>query len=211
MTSAVQEKGRQVLSTPDRIVETATHMFLQLGYGATSMSALAKGCGVQKASLYHHFESKEAVLFACFQSGYSETVERMRLVLHDRDRPHAERLDLMIDEIYNAIVHSAAGRMAPVIAETTGRVPEIAQRFNDEFMEEMHRIILQFLSEGMEAGAFARFDLDAMDHAVFGIPVNLTLCRSMFVSIDELQERMEVETVKAHHMTILRTLLQLPA
>jgi len=201
------EKRTDELSTHDRIVETATALFLDNGYSGTSMSALAKACGIQKASLYHHFESKESVLFACFEQGYQETVQRMREAVARQDLSYEVRLEMVLDEVYNAIVESGAGRMAPVVAETTGRIPEVAQRFNDEFIEEMHEVFKCFASNGMEAGAFDAFDLDALDHALFGIAVNLTLCRSMFSRFPDLEERYAVETVKAQHHKVLRKLL----
>ena len=209
MARPQQDKGKDVLPTHDRILETATALFLKQGYGGTSMNALAKACGIQKASLYHHFQSKEAVLFACFQRGYQETVERMRAAADRADISFADRLDRVLDEVYNAMVESGAGRMSPVVAETTGRIPEMAQRFNDEFIEEMHTAFRAFAAKGMEAGAFDRFDLDALDHALFGIAVNLTLCRSMFASFPDLEERYAVETVKAQHRMVLRKLLGL--
>jgi AcrR family transcriptional regulator len=198
-----------LVPTPDRIVETATELFLENGYAGTSMSALSKACGIQKASLYHHFESKEAVLFACFQRGYAETVERMRTAIKRDDLTHEQRLQLVVDEVYNAIVESGAGRMVGVVAETTGRIPEVAQRFNDEFIEEMHDLFKAFATDGMASGAFEAFDLEALEHALFGIAVNLTLCRSMFSQFPDLEERYSVEAVKSQHLLILRKLLGL--
>lgn len=96
-------------STADKILETATALFLAQGYAGTSMSALAKACGIQKASLYHHFDSKEAVLFACLQSGYSDPVDRMRAAAMDKERSFADRLEPLIDAVYGGIVESDVG------------------------------------------------------------------------------------------------------
>ena len=126
------------------------------------------------------------MLFACFQTGYTETVERMRQAAERTDLSFQQRLPIVINEVYNAIVSSGAGRMAPAVVETTGRIPEVAQRFNDEFIEEMHEIFEAFAKGGMKAGEFEPFDLGALDHALFGVAVNLTLCRSMFAKFPTL-------------------------
>lgn len=205
-------KGQKILggvTTPDRILEKATQLFMENGYAGTSMSMVAKTAGIQKASLYHHFESKEALLFACFQDGYAQTVSRMKSVANDDDLNFQERLTLVLDEVYNGIVHSQAGKMVVVVAETTGRIPEIAQRFNDEFIEEMHDIFMAFAEAGMDAKEFERFDLNALDHALFGIAVNLRLCRSMFERFPALEQRYDIEAVKGQHLLILRKLLGL--
>lgn len=49
--------------TRDRILEAAREMFVEHGYEATTMRAIAKRVGHTPTAIYHHFRSKEA-LFA---------------------------------------------------------------------------------------------------------------------------------------------------
>jgi AcrR family transcriptional regulator len=50
-------------SSRQRIVATARALFMERGYASVSMQQIADATGLRKASLYHHFKSKEA-LFA---------------------------------------------------------------------------------------------------------------------------------------------------
>lgn len=194
-------------STAERIVGIATALFLEKGYAATSMNSIAQACGIQKASLYYHYENKEAVVFACLQSGYADHVDQMRAAATNEHLTYADRLKPMIDAVYGAIVESNAGRMSTIMSEMTARFPELAQRFNDEFMEEMQDILRQFVEGGMDAGEFDQMDPMTLDQALFGVPVHLTLCRSMFAGTDLIQKRYEIEDTKNHHMIIMRKLL----
>ncbi|MFM7570973.1 MAG: TetR/AcrR family transcriptional regulator [Betaproteobacteria bacterium] len=47
----------------DRILARAVEAFAQTGYAAASMAMLAQACGVSKATLYHYYPSKQALLF----------------------------------------------------------------------------------------------------------------------------------------------------
>src|SRR5207245_11085651 len=47
----------------ERILETATHLFLTRGYGATSIEGVAQRARVSKRTIYHRVDDK-AVLFA---------------------------------------------------------------------------------------------------------------------------------------------------
>jgi AcrR family transcriptional regulator len=47
----------------ETIKSIAGDLFFRQGYFATSMSDIAKGCGIQKASIYYHFPGKEELLF----------------------------------------------------------------------------------------------------------------------------------------------------
>jgi AcrR family transcriptional regulator len=48
---------------------TAAQLFRDRGYDATSVSDVARALGLTKAGLYHHFESKEALLFEIMMYG----------------------------------------------------------------------------------------------------------------------------------------------
>lgn len=211
MARPARKKGEALVSTADTIVETATTLFMAQGYSGTSMSALAKTSGIQKASLYHHFESKEAVLFACLQSGYADHVGQMRETATDSTLSYRERLKPLLDAVYGAIVESNAGKMAPIVAETTGRFPEIAERFNDEFMAEMQVIFRAYVEGGMQAGEFDAMDPETLDHALFGVAVHLTLCRSMFNGFEIADTKYDIATVKAHHLAIMSKLFGIDA
>jgi AcrR family transcriptional regulator len=47
----------------DEVVKVALRLFLDRGYDNTPMSLLAKKLGLTKAGIYHHFPSKEDLLF----------------------------------------------------------------------------------------------------------------------------------------------------
>ena len=48
----------------DAIVTAAARFFAERGYAAVGMRDVAEAVGVRGASLYHHFASKEEILFA---------------------------------------------------------------------------------------------------------------------------------------------------
>ncbi|MBV8940061.1 MAG: TetR/AcrR family transcriptional regulator [Alphaproteobacteria bacterium] len=51
----------------DRIVDSAAHLFLTQGYGATSVEAVAKRAGVSKRTFYHRFADKAELFGAVVQ------------------------------------------------------------------------------------------------------------------------------------------------
>jgi AcrR family transcriptional regulator len=58
MSTKAQEIGRV-----EEVVEVALRLFLERGYDNTPMSLIAKRLGLTKAGIYHHFASKEDLLF----------------------------------------------------------------------------------------------------------------------------------------------------
>jgi AcrR family transcriptional regulator len=56
-----------------RILEAATHLFLDQGYGSTSIEAVAARAGISKRTFYHRFDDK-AALFAAVVHGIIEKI-----------------------------------------------------------------------------------------------------------------------------------------
>jgi len=61
---------------PSQILKAAYGIFLEQGYGAASMDAIAREAGVSKATLYAHFTSKEE-LFAAIVGSACLAFERL--------------------------------------------------------------------------------------------------------------------------------------
>src|SRR5438128_7718775 len=57
------------------LCRTAAQLFRDRGYDATSVSDVARALGMTKAGLYHHFESKEALLFEIMMFGLERVKE----------------------------------------------------------------------------------------------------------------------------------------
>ena len=55
-----------------KIMVVAKRLISHKGYCNTSISDIAKGCALQKASIYHHFDSKEAIATAILNSCVDE-------------------------------------------------------------------------------------------------------------------------------------------
>lgn len=46
------------------ILDAAASMFAEKGFDGSSISQIAKSCGVSKALVYHYYQSKEAILYS---------------------------------------------------------------------------------------------------------------------------------------------------
>jgi AcrR family transcriptional regulator len=58
------------------IRENAVQAFARLGYASASMADLATACGISKATLYHYFDSKDALLFECLND-YTQRLDQL--------------------------------------------------------------------------------------------------------------------------------------
>lgn len=79
----------------DRILALAVEAFANTGYAGATMALLAQTCGVSKATLYHYFPSKQALLFEALDRYTQRLVLIVEGVASRADSPeHALRSTL---------------------------------------------------------------------------------------------------------------------
>ena len=74
---------------------TAAQLFRDRGFDATSVSDVARALGLTKAGLYHHFESKEALLFEIMMFGLDKVRDEVLVPIRAIRDPE-ERLRQLI-------------------------------------------------------------------------------------------------------------------
>jgi len=94
---SAERRKREIAETRQRILDAARDLFVENGYEATSMRAIAKRIEYTPTAIYHHFESKEALLTElCTQDFRSLAVAFQRI---GRVEDPVERLE-RIGEAY---------------------------------------------------------------------------------------------------------------
>ena len=74
-------------TTKQGMLDAALELFSVQGYEATSISQLAEAVGIRKASLYSHFENKQAILDALIQTTIGEYEKHSIFANADWDDP----------------------------------------------------------------------------------------------------------------------------
>ncbi len=63
--------------TRRHILSTATNLFAEHGFDATSIETILRACDISRGALYHHFGSKEAVFTAVVEAIEEELVGKL--------------------------------------------------------------------------------------------------------------------------------------
>jgi len=81
--------------TRDQIIETAAQIFRQKGYHGASMEDVARAVHLKKASLYHHFSSKQEILLQILDRALELLLEKITPIT-SQNIPSDKKLRLMI-------------------------------------------------------------------------------------------------------------------
>ena len=110
------------------VVEAAWRLFMEHGYGATSMDAVARAAGVSKATLYAHFTGKAEL----FSAVVVAECRRIAPILDEGevDRlPAREALIRIARRFLDLLLSPAALAAYRVVVAETPRFPELGRAF----------------------------------------------------------------------------------
>ena len=157
--------------TRDQILEAAAQIFGKKGFHAASMQDIASAVNLQKASLYHHVNSKQEILLALLDQALDLLIEHMEGVL-GQDVPADIKLRRAMQVYLKTLAEnrelSAVLLFEHRSLEDNLRVEHFPRR--DRF-EKLWRVIIQ---DGIDVGIFAPMDVAQVTRALLGV-MNYTL------------------------------------
>ncbi|WP_032399077.1 TetR/AcrR family transcriptional regulator [Rhodococcoides fascians] len=144
---------RQVRTRQRRedIVANAANIFAREGYSNVGMRDIADAVGIKGASLYHHFPSKEDILFAICLTVTQEPAEE-NLPLLDAAGTPIERLSSLVRA---HLVHLNRRRVEYIVGlhELASLTPEHRTVIED-YRRQYQRRVRDVITAGMRSGEF---------------------------------------------------------
>ncbi|GAB3543812.1 AcrR family transcriptional regulator [Actinopolyspora lacussalsi] len=134
------------------LLSMAARMFATRGVAATTMREIADEAGILSGSLYHHFDSKEAMVDEILREYLNAQLERFRRVVDAGHDPHTTVGEL-IHEAFAAL-HRHRWAMA-VLHNEAGYLAGF-DRFGyiDTANRDFERIWVRVLRQGQRTGVF---------------------------------------------------------
>ena len=88
-----------------RLCAVATHLFARHGYGPVSVNQVCALSAVSKGAFYHHYASKDALLFGIYEPLLALQLQHLRDIVL-RPEPASERLrHIAVDVVLTSIEH----------------------------------------------------------------------------------------------------------
>lgn len=201
MGETLGKRGLNKARKREEIVAIATRSFLERGYAATSMSAIADELGGSKTTLWSHFSSKEELFVAVVDNRVECFAHEVECALDINHFSTATLRELCLRLIEQLLTSSAARLYALVVSEG-GRFPEIKQAFFTRGPARVHTKMHQFFASRFDEPAAAELSRIVL-FALFGFrsdalitPSSPTIGeREQFV--DSLIARLELDDMGA--------------
>jgi AcrR family transcriptional regulator len=151
---AFADRRRDPDGKREAILRTALTLFLERGYGGTSLNDVAQHLKITKPALYHYFRNKEDILLECYRWGCM----LIREFLDDiaaQTGPGLTKVTAFINS-YTSVISADFGR-AVIRLDDNELSPEGRAEVRS-YKKEIDRRLRSFIQEGMEDGSIIQCD-----------------------------------------------------
>ena len=126
-----------VIDSRQEILRTAARLFQQRGYDATSMNDVAAALKLSKGGLYHHFQSKDEILFEIMNHAMEITQERVLSPVRSIADPE-ERLRALIRLHIEVVLSPRDREITVMLHENHPLPPALRKRINSRKKDYIH-------------------------------------------------------------------------
>ncbi len=146
------------------ILDKADEVFLEEGFQAASMSAIAARVGGSKGTLYNYFASKEDLFLACVTRQCEDLRTQMSSLAAEKGsvRETLTRVGQRYVEVVSS--DNVVRRFRMIVAEAE-RAPELARAFFETGPAQGRTLLAEYIERATQAGELAADDpVRAADH-----------------------------------------------
>jgi AcrR family transcriptional regulator len=167
-----------MISAPDsgareRVLDAAVELFAQQGYDGTSVTQVITRAGVAKGGFYHHFASKEALLYEVYGDLIGRQLDAMDEI-RGRRLPAAETLRALIHDL--VVTTAASARPALVFWREMNKLGDERTAQYRQQRRRYHDTVRKLVRDAQTAGEFAAVaSADTVTFTIFGFVNELPL------------------------------------
>lgn len=157
----------ELIDTRSRIVAAAVALFAEQGFDATSVNQVVARAGVAKGALYHHFESKDDLLYEV----YRELVDRQLSGLDVVVARGLEPADTLRAIVRDMVVTTAERvQEAKVFFRESHRLGDANQQRVRAARRRIHDAVTELVRAAQQDGRFAAVAVPEMvTFTIFGV------------------------------------------
>jgi AcrR family transcriptional regulator len=162
-----EQRSESPVGTRQRIVAAAVSLFAEQGFDATSVNQVVVRAGVAKGALYHHFASKDDLLYEVYRELVDRQLAGLREIL-SRNLPPADTLRELIADL----VITTAARLgeAKVFFRESHRLGDANQARVRAARRSIHDAVTELVRSAQAAGEFATVaSAEMVTFTVFGV------------------------------------------
>lgn len=157
LSSPPSRREANRLSRREAILDVAKGSFLNQGYAAATMSAIAAELGGSKGTLWSYFPSKEALFEAVIERATEEFRYQLTVVLNPADDLEAA-LNRFCRQYLTRVMSADGIALHRLVVAETSRFPEVGKIFYERGPRQTHLLLAGFIADAQQHGRLQDID-----------------------------------------------------
>jgi AcrR family transcriptional regulator len=156
-----------VRQTRERVLDAAVELFARQGYDGTSVAQVIAKAGIAKGGFYHHFASKDELLYEVYGDLITRQLAAMEEILARREPPAQTLRALILDLVSST---AASSQQALVFWRELNRLPDERTAQYRRERRRYHDSVLRLIRRGQADGHFSAVaSPDVVTFTIFGL------------------------------------------
>ena len=160
-------RGKKRETNRDAILQAATRVFGEVGFGATTVRDIIRRTGLATGTFYNYFDSKEAV----FELLVQQVGETLRAHLHET-RANAPNFQSFIEQSFRAYFTYYAERRDVYMMMQANQTHSVLDPDSVQAQAGMHELRAD-IEQAMRDGVIPQLDIDFLTAAIAGVAFSL--------------------------------------
>lgn len=151
-----REDGPSANASSEQFLRAATCLINEEGYHGASVERISARLNVSKGAFYHHNQTKDELVVACFQ----RTFDIMWRAIHAAEQAGGSGLEVLAFAVAALIEHQVSGE-APLLR--TSALTAVPEALRPQLMQRFNRLSYRFASilcDGIADGSVAPVDVN---------------------------------------------------
>lgn len=175
-TRAPIRRGKNARKTPLVIREVALRMFSTDGYEGTSMRQIAAAVGVNAASLYNHYPSKQSILAAICNETMRELLDGQQAAMPAPPTSPDEALRQLGDFVrMHTMYHIENALSCRIINQQLASLVEPDRTAAFEMRDLYEHRLRELIHQGIDLGVFTAQDVRLASYAILAMGMHLSV------------------------------------
>jgi AcrR family transcriptional regulator len=147
-----------------KILEAAAELIRERGYVNVTLDQIAERLHISKVSIYHHWTSKQELIFDLHRIAYKIVIESLEKIAGDSDSPDSKFRRAIENHVSQAVV---AG-IAPMLPQQDWQIISRHKKEIVKLRDSYEDMLCGIVEEGIRKGVFKRIDVKLLVYTVLG-------------------------------------------
>jgi AcrR family transcriptional regulator len=180
-------RKRRKDARPSEIVEAARLEFVESGFGAAKVEAIAARAGVSKGTVYLYFPTKEALFEAVMRANVLTVIDGAAAMLGvESDTPAPVQLRFLLETMYRELVGTDRRKLMHLVIAEGRHFPQLLQFYHREVVSRGMEIVRALVERGAARGEFVPHGMERHPKLIISPALMAALYCNLFGDQDNL-------------------------